>query len=208
MNQKQQKSKIMKKSKNLKVVFTAIIMIIIAQTQVYSQWNPKTLNVAFISESVSVPFGQIVTNPVHPGVSVGTDLMVKDQTSWYRSFGVEAGYYYHELYEHAIMLDGIYKFGYTFNFKLRANLTGALGYKHSILSGDTYVLKSGTYTAQQHPGKSQVNTKIGFGLAYPVTNKVSLTADYQGMIAIPYAPEKEMPFSTHALLKIGTVINF
>jgi hypothetical protein len=135
--------------------------------------------------------------------------MVKDQTSWYKSFGVEVGYYYHELYEHAIMLDGIYKFGYTFNFKLRANLTGALGYKHSILSGDTYVLKSGGgYTAQQHPGKSQVNTKIGFGLAYPVTNKVSVTADYQGMIAIPYSPDQGMPFSTHALLKVGTTIKF
>ena len=206
MNQKQQKSKIMKKSKNLKVVFTAIIMIIIAQTQLYSQWNPKTLNVAFISESVSVPFGQIVTNPVHPGVSVGTDLMIKDQTAWYRSFGVEAGYYYHELYEHAIMLDAVYKFGFTFGFKLRTNLIGALGYKHSILSGDTYVLKSGEYVAKQHEGQPQVNTKIGLELAFPVNDKISITGSYLGMIAIPYAPEKEMPFATHALLKIGTII--
>lgn len=192
----------------LKVILAATAIILVAQIKVYSQWKPRSLNVAFISESVSVPFGQIVTNPVHPGVSVGTDLMVKDQTSWYRSFGVEAGYYYHELYEHAIMLDGVYKFGYTFKFKLRANLTGALGYKHSILSGDTYVLKSGTYTAQQHPGKSQVNTKIGFGLTYPLTNKVSVTTDYLGMIAIPYSPDQGMPFSTHALLKVGTTIKF
>jgi len=192
----------------LKVILVAMVIIIIAQSKVYSQWKPQNLQVAFLSESVSVPFGQIVTSPVHPGVSVGTDLHVKDQTSWYRSFGVEAGYYYHELYEHAIMLDGVYKFGYTFGFKLRANLTGALGYKHSILSGDTYYLKSGEYVEKQHPGKSQVNTKIGFGLAYPVTNKVSITADYLGMIAIPYSPDQGMPFSTHALLKVGTTIKF
>ena len=192
----------------LKVILPAVVLIIVTQTRVYSQWKPQTLNVAFISESVSVPFGQVVTNPVHPGISIGTDLWVKDQTSWYRSFGVEAGYYYHELYEHALMVDAVYKFGYTFNFKLRANLTGALGYKHSILSGDTYVLKSGEYVEKQHPGQPQVNTKIGFGMAYPVTNKLSVTADYQGMFAIPYAPEKEMPFSTHALIKIGTIIKF
>jgi len=192
----------------LKVILVAMVIIIVAQSKVYSQWKPQNLQVAFLSESVSVPFGQIVTNPVHPGVSVGTDLHVKDQTSWYRSFGVEAGYYYHELYEHAIMLDGVYKFGHTFNFKLRANLTGALGYKHSILSGDTYYLKSGEYVEKQHPGKSQVNTKIGFGLAYPVTNRFSVTADYQGMIAIPYSPDQGMPFSTHALLKVGTTIKF
>lgn len=192
----------------LKIFLPAITLLIAAHTSVNAQWKPQTLNVSFISESVSVPFGQVVTSTTHPGISIGTDLWIKDQTSWYRSFGVDASYYYHELYEHAIMLDAVYKFGYTFNFKLRANLTGALGYKHSILSGDTYILKSGEYVEKQHPGQPQVSTKIGFGLAYPVTNKLSVTADYQGMLSIPYAPEKEMPFSTHALIKIGTIIKF
>ena len=196
----------MKTRQNLKVTLAAIIVIIIAQTSVYSQWKPKTLKVAFVSESVSVPFGQIVVDPIHPGFFVGTDLRVKDQTRWYRSLGVEAGYYYHRLYEHAFMLDAVYKFGYTFGFKLQVNLTGTLGYKHSMLTGKTFVLENGEYKAKKHLGKPQFDTKIGLGLEYPVNSKFSLTADYLGMIAIPYSPDQGMPFATHALLKIGTKI--
>ena len=197
---------IMKTKNNLKIIFAVIIVMIIGQTNVYSQLKPRTLKVAFVSESVSIPFGQIVISPVHPGVSVGTDLWVKDQTSWYKSFGVEASYYYHELYEHAIMLDAVYNFGYTFGFKLQTNLIGALGYKHSILTGDTYVLKNGEYKAKKHLGKPQVNAKIGLGLAYPISERISITCDYMGMIALPYSPEQEMPFATHTLLRIGTKI--
>ena len=81
------------------------------------------------------------------------------------------------------------------------------GYKHSVLTGQTYVLENGEYKAKKHPGHPQGNFKIGFGLAYPVTDKISLTADYLGMIAVLYAPDKEMPFSAHAFLRIGTTIN-
>ncbi len=196
----------MKKNQKIKIVITSVILIIFAQQGIYSQWKPKTITITFLSESVSLPFGQIVTSPVHPGISVGADLWVKEQTPWYRSLGVEAGYYYHELYEHAIMLDAVYCFGYTFGFKLRINLIGSMGYKHSILSGETYFFENGEYKARQHPGKPQFNTKIGTGLAYPVTNRISLTADYLGMIAIPYSPDQGMPFATHAFLRAGVKI--
>jgi len=198
----------MKTKQIFKLILAAVFLINTSQAIVYSQWRPKTLNVAFVSESVSIPFGQIVTDPVHPGVIIGTDLHVKDQTRWYRSFGVDAGYYYHRLYEHAIMLDAVYKFGYTFGFKLRINLIGALGYKHSILTGKTYVLENGEYKAKQHPGQPQGNIKIGLGLEYPVSERISLISEYLGMISAPYSPDKEMPFSTHAFLKIGAAIKF
>jgi hypothetical protein len=83
-----QNDKRMKTKQNLKVMLAAMIIGIVAQASLYSQWKPKTLNVAFASESVSVPFGQVVINPVHPGIFVGTDLRVNDKTSWYRPFSV------------------------------------------------------------------------------------------------------------------------
>jgi len=198
----------MKKNPNVKVFFAALTIIVIAQATMYGQWKPKTLNIALVSESISVPFGQIVPVPVHPGISIGTDLLVKDQTSWYRSLGVEAGYYYHELYEHAVMLDVVYQFGYTFGFKLQVNLKGMLGYTHSFLTGKTFVLEDGEYVEKRHPGQPQVNTKIGFGLQYPVHDRVSITGDYLGMIAVPYSPDTGMPFATHGLLRIGARIRF
>ena len=100
----------------IKFKLALILILLTSHNVLYSQFNPKTIKVSFVSESVSLPFAQFVISPVHPGISIGTDLMIKDQTSWYKSFGLEAGYYYHKLYEHAILLDAAYKFGYTFNF--------------------------------------------------------------------------------------------
>ncbi len=159
-----------------------------------------------MSEMTAIPFSQLLIKPVHPGIAIGTDLMVKDATAWYRSFGIEAGYYYHKLYEHAIMLDAVYNFGYTFNFGLRFKTIEALGYKHSILTGDTYIIENGEYVKKQHPGQPQVSAKIGLGLEYPVVDNLNITCDYTGMLAFPYSPESGMPYATHAVLRLGIKI--
>ncbi len=191
---------------HFKIIYAIVLLLLVGQLNVYSQEWLKTLKITTMSESVSIPFAQVVLDPIHPGISVGGDLIVKDETQWYRSLGVEAGYYYHRLYEHAIMIDGVYNFGYTFNFKLRTNFIAMLGYKHSILTGETFVYENGEYKLKQHWGKPQVSTKVGFGLEYPITKKVCLTTEYLGMIAVPYSPDRGMPYATHALIKIGTKI--
>ena len=196
----------MKNQQYIKVIFATISLLVVAQNQVHSQCKPKSLNIAVISESISVPFSQLTVNPIHPGVSIGTDLIVKDSTSWYKSFGIEAGYFYHKTFEHAIMLDLVYNLGYTFNFKLRTNLIGAVGYKHSILSGSTFVLEDGEYVKKTHFGTPQANFRIGLGLEYPVSDKISATANYNGIIPMPGILGN--PFSLQTLIKVGTKIKF
>ena len=195
-----------KKTRIFKLLFVVIMLLVLVQTNAYSQIKFQNIKVALISESVSIPFGQIPINPIHPGISIGSDLVVKDQTSWYKSLGVEAGYYYHEHYEHAIMLDATGQFGYTFGIGLQLHLNGALGYKHSILTGETYKFEGGEYKAKGYAAQSQFNIKLGYGLEFPISERISLGADYMGMIALPYAPDKGKPFSTHGILKLGTKI--
>lgn len=192
---------------HFRIISIIAMLMMFGQSKTFSQKWLKTIKVSAINESVSVPYGQLLVSPIHPGISVGTDFWVKDQTVWFRSFGVDAGYYYHELYEHAFMLDAVYNFGYTFPFHLRLKAIGALGYKHSILTGDTYVLKNGEYVKKQHPGQPQVNTKLGLGIEYPVSQNLSITADYCGMICLPYSPDQGMPFATQAILRFGVKIN-
>ena len=192
--------------KILKTILAVVILIIAAQSSLHSQWKPRTLNIAFVSESISVPFSQVIISPLHPGISIGTDLMIKDQTSWYRSFGVEASYYYHRTFEHAVMLDAVYNFGYTFSFGLRSTIIGAAGYKHSILTGSTFVLEDGEYVKKTHFGTPQANFRIGLGLEYPLSEKISVTTNYNGIMPVPGILGN--PFSMHTLIKVGTKINF
>ncbi len=190
-----------------KFIYAIVLLFMLGQSIAFSQKYLKTLRVSAVNESTSVPYGQLLFSPVHPGITVGTDFWLKDKTAWFQSLGIDAGYYYHELYEHAIMLDAVYNFGYTFSFGLRLKTIGALGYKHSILTGETYVLKNGEYVKKQHPGQPQVNTKIGVGMEFPVNKKFSITTDYSGMISLPYSPDLGMPFATQALIRLGFKIN-
>ena len=185
-------------------VITALLLL--GQLNSYSQLRLENIKVSAMTESVSIPFVQLLLTPVHPGFSVGGDLIVKDQTQWYRSLGVEASYYYHRLYEHAIMLDAVYNFGYTFNFKLRPYVIAILGYKHSILTGETFVLEDGEYKKKQHWGQPQVSPKIGFGLEYPITERICITSEYLGMMPRPYSENSLSSNSMESLFKIGTKI--
>ena len=194
------------KTLNLKSILAIAIISTCFQVAGYSQLNPKTLNVALVSESISIPFAQFVPTAAHPGFAIGTDLWVNDKTSWHKSLGVEAGYFYHRTFEHAVMLDAVYNLGYTFNFKLRTNFITSVGYKHSILSGSTYVLEDGEYLKKTHLGVPQFNFKIGFGLEYPITDRYGITANYIGSVPVPGINGN--PFSLHTLIQVGTKINF
>ena len=198
----------MKKQRNQILLICILGMVVSGNSSAWSQIKPKNLKVSLLTESISIPFSGVYLRPIHPGISIGTDLMLKDQIKLFRSFGVNAAYYFHEKYEHAFMLDAEYQIGYTFSFKFRTSLISAVGYKHSFLSGSTFVLEEGQYEKKTHLGQSQLNFKIGFGLEYPIMDKLSLTASYLGMIALPYAPDRGMPFATHAFLNLGTKISF
>jgi hypothetical protein len=96
--------------------------------------------------------------------------------------------------------------GYKFNFGLQTNLTTALGYKHAILTGDKYKLSDGEYRKVTHWGKSQLNTKLGIGLEYPISEKYSITTDYKAMLVAPFG-DRILPFSIHTFLGVGVKIN-
>ncbi len=192
---------------NSKIRWVIVVNILLFQSQLFAQGICKSVQISALHEMVAIPYGQVFLKPIHPGIALGTELWVKAETKWYQSLGVDASYYYHQLYEHALMLDAVYNIGYTLPFKLRLKTMGALGYKHSILTGDTYVLENGSYKKKQHPGQAQINAKIGFGLSYPISQKISLSGDYMGMLAFPYSPDLGMPFATHALIRLGVKMN-
>jgi hypothetical protein len=172
----------------------------------HAQVKPKAIRVMALSEATTMPTYKVVKLPFHAGVLIGADLWTKSGAHWQQAFGVDLSYYYHRFYEHAIMIDGLYTLGYKFNFGLQVNLPISIGYKHSILTGEVYKLENGSYKEIYDLGKAQFNGKLGIGLEFPVTDKLSIRADYRYMVALPYMPEKDMPFSLHSLFGLGCTI--
>jgi long-subunit fatty acid transport protein len=196
----------MKKAKTKHISKMILIIVLLNFTQSFAQLSPKTVRVAFLNEATALPSLRLLKLPIHPTFNVGTDLRVRSGKHWQRALGADAYYYYQRLDQHAIMLDASYRIGYKFNFGLQLNLLTALGYKHAILSGEKYELKDGAYQKTFHLGMSQVNTKLGFGLEYPISENYSIMTDYRVMVAAP-SGGLYIPFSINTFLGAGLKIN-
>jgi len=173
----------------------------------HAQFSPKTLRISAINEATTLPSWRLVQLPLHPGIQIGTDLLAKEGRHWTTSLGVDLGYYYHRLYEHAVMLDGTFAAGYRFNFGLQPKLLASAGYKHSILSDAVFEYNGEEYQKSFYLGRPQFNFKIGAGLEYALNDRYSIMVDYRAMVALPYSPKQGVPFSLHNLFGAGLKFN-
>lgn len=164
-------------------------------------FRPKTFRASFYNEATTLPTMHLVRLPIHPCITLGTDLWLKSGEHWHRSAGADLSFYHHRLNENAVMLDAIYNIGYAFGFGLQPKLIAAIGYKHAFAPSESYTFKNGEYQQETNWGTSHVNLKLGFGLEYPLTEKFCITSDYKFMVDAPYS--ESIPFSTHTFIGVG-----
>lgn len=188
-----------------KINLLSMALLVLCQLNSLKVWSQKALRLSFLNQATSLPSLKLTQLPIHPTINIGADFRERGNKHWKRTLGADVYYYYQELAEHAIMLDASYRLGYQFNFGLRLNLQTALGYKHAIVSGDTYKLIDGTYKKANHFGKPQGNMKVGFGLEYPISEKYSIITDYKVMVAGP-SGGIFLPASIHTFLGAGLII--
>lgn len=168
--------------------------------------NPLSWRFSLGNEAVTLPTYKFYRGPLHPAVVIGVDVWEKKSTHWHQSFGPEATYYFHKMFEHAVILDGVYRVGWHTRFGLSLNFIAAAGYKHSFLTGPVFKFENGTYKQVDVAGKPQFNLMLGPGLEFALNDKISITAESRYMVVLPYAPKRGMPFATHAIFSAGIKI--
>ena len=193
----------MRKTKSSARHKAALLLLLLAPSLGYGQ---KTLRVAVLNEATTLPSLRILETPIHPGLTIGADFLVRRGKHWQTAIGTDLSFFHHRLSENALMLDATYALGYKFGFGLQPKFLAALGYKHTLAAGEVYELKNGSYEESNYLGKSQFNAKVGFGLEYALSEKYSLTTDYKTMLVQPYS--QKIPFSLHTLLSVGMKVNF
>jgi hypothetical protein len=183
-----------------------IILLLMYSSISYGQIKPESIRLSVFTEAIAIPSYKLIKSPIHPGILVGIDFFGKFKNHWKQTIGADLSYYYHRTFEHAIMLDATYSIGYSFKFGLQPKLLTSLGYKHSILTGTQYKFESGQYEKATNLGKPQVNLKLGFGLEYPISEKIAVNIDYRIMVVYPYAPKKDIPMAPHSIFGIGAIM--
>jgi hypothetical protein len=179
----------------------AAILLSIGKQEISAMTGPESIRVAFFNEATSLPGKSLISLPVHPGITVGTDLRSVSGRHLERSAGADLSFYHHRLSENAIMLDGVYAIGFKPFPWFQVKFIMGAGYKHTFLPGKVFNFEEGEYRQEADWGKSQFNMKLGLGLEFKINDTFSLTADRKFMVAVPYS--ESLPFSTHILTCFG-----
>lgn len=191
---------------NRKFFFLILFIGLVSLTNLsFGQFSPKNLHLAWSANN----FGYKVPVYNHFGFLGGMDFWEKSGTHFQQSLGTNLSYYYFKGFEHSVMIDASYSWGYVFKFGLQLKLIADLGYKSSNLEGDKYVLKDGKYEkSHKITGQSQVNIKPGFGLEQKINDKFSIYIEAKVMVYYPYTPKSYIPFNINQIANFGVKYNF
>lgn len=190
----------------LKIIIILAVVAAILPVAAEAREKPLSWRFSLGNEAVTLPTYKFYRGPLHPAVIIGVDVWEKQTTHGHQSFGPEASYYFHKTFEHAVIINGVYRAGWHTRFGLSLNFIAAAGYKHSFLTGPVFKFEEGAYKQVNVAGKSQFNLMLGPGLEFALNDKISITAESRYMLVLPYAPKRGMPFATHAIFSAGIKI--
>ena len=165
------------------------------------------ITLSLYNESTALPFTRFFTTPIHPGIQVGTEFnyKVKNHSRLFQT--VNATYFYHQHLTQGIGLNTELGYEYRFNLGLSFSSLFGVGYLHSFVVSDEYILKNGEYIKKKDRGNARFCPSLSLELGYYFKTKNNthpkLFARYQSWVEYPYSPGF-IPIMTHINFHVGT----
>ncbi|WP_138989724.1 hypothetical protein [Larkinella sp. C7] len=165
------------------------------------------LRLTLFSESTSIPFADgLVTQPLHPGVSLGTEWALKRRSTSRLVQGLTAGYYHHKEVAQGIFLGTDFRYERQLPLSLYASIGLGIGYLHTFRTQDEFRLKDGRYVLKKDRGTPHLllSVPLEIGLRFRPDSPKSprLFVQYQPWIEYPFSPDF-IPLMTHTNLAVG-----
>jgi hypothetical protein len=173
--------------------------------------KPFPLVISFFSHKASFPFQGMINSPIHPGISVGTEIAYKKGKNGKLFQTINAGYFNNKFNAKAIFL--LSEFGYRQSLKMGVfgDVFLGLGYIHSFHPRPIYSLNShGVYEKLKDKGKPAALISAAMGLGYDfnrITNwPLSIFLKYQYALQGPH--NLDSPLWPNSMLHVGFRILF
>jgi hypothetical protein len=163
--------------------------------------------ISVFSEAWAIPSTQLIKNPIHPGISIGTAYALKQKNRSSLHLGATLGYFYHKNFQHNV--HAIVSLAYERRLFAGIHLGGSLGvgYSHSIYPTPVYSLKDGEYQRVTDWGKPAFMPAADLNFGYTFNRKreklFTVFTKYQVLAEWPYAPENTFPVLPHTLFHAG-----
>jgi hypothetical protein len=157
---------------------------------------------SILSEATAFPSYRLVRLPIHPGFSVGVDLLSRFKGHHEHALTIEGAYFYDDIAGHCLMLFPEYKFEYMlWRFGLASDI--GIGYKHNIFARPVYKKVDGVYKQVTDWGSPQLMLPIGLGLSYKLTQQMNIFMQYRWIAAFPFPG---VPVMTNTIFHLGLSI--
>jgi hypothetical protein len=164
------------------------------------------IQISILNEGTAIPFTKFSTNPIHPGVQVGTEAAYQERTKFrlYQRFTV--GYVFHNHLFHGLFLNTAIGYDYKFNFGLNFKTQLGIGYMHTWTTGQEFRFQNGAYIRKNDRGNSRFTAGLGAGIGYRLHKKDIYSPEifymYRGWVEYPYSPGF-IPAMTHISQEAG-----
>lgn len=172
----------------------------------WAQPKPSAVSLALINEATAIPFTQLLSSPVHPGIRAGTDFMYRNRPKHQLYQSINIGYVYHRYLYHGLFINT--ELGYDRKLAIGFNLKGALGigYLHTFGTQQAYRFQNGQYQKWKDRGNSRVMASLSTGLGYRLQKKSLYSPEifmlYTGWAEYPYSPGF-IPIMAHINSQVG-----
>lgn len=172
----------------------------------FGQKKALPISVSLFNESTAIPFTQLFTTPIHPGIQIGTEFnySVKQRARFFQT--VNASYYYHNHLTQGIGLTTELGYELRSNFGLAvAGLLG-VGYMHTFSTTEEFTFSNGQYEKKPDKGNPRfapsISIDFGYYLSPKTTNSPKLFLRYQSWVEYPYSPGF-IPIMAHINFHVG-----
>jgi hypothetical protein len=168
------------------------------------------LNVSLFNQGTAIPYTKLLTNPIHPGIQIGTefDYRKTDHTRWFQTANIR--YFYHGHLAHGFGLTTDLGWEYKTAFGLAPAALLGIGYMRTYSPAEVFVLKNGTYEGGRDPGNNRftaaLSLDIGWYLSPEESTGTRIFLRYESWIQYPFSPGF-IPLMAHINLHVGTSFN-
>lgn len=184
-----------------------IMLLNIIPAILLGQKKELPITISLFNESTALPFTRFFTTPIHPGIQVGTEFnyKLKNRSRLFQT--VNLSYFYHQHLTQGISINTELGYEYRFNFGLSLSSLFGVGYLHSFVVSDEFILKNGEYVKKKDRGNARINPSLSFELGHYIKTKnisnPKIFIRYQSWVEYPYSPGF-IPIMTHINFHLGT----
>lgn len=180
-----------------------ILMVLLLINSIYPK-EPvhRGSRISVLSAAISLPTYKVIQRPVHPGFSIGTNLLSKSKGNHEHVFSIEFMYFYQQLIGHNLILVPEYQY----NQRIWNILIGGdigLGYMHCIFDRPTYKKKNGEWKQVVDWGTPQVALPLGLTLGYIFPKNIVLYIQYRCIAEAPFNMKAGMLIMSKTTFHIG-----